>query len=112
MIKNKLNYLSLVLAMSGLFFSACGDDDTGPMDTEADVQIDTPPSDTPPSEASLRVLLGAEGTIGEGIPAGSSGESITDGWAANFTTFAMAIGPVEVVNVSNQAESHAEETRH
>lgn len=61
-------------------------------------------------KGSLSVLVEPEDTIIEGIEAGSSDESIQDGWSAAFDRFIVTIGEIDVhLSTDESVDAEAEE---
>ncbi len=62
-----------------------------------------------PATGDVTVLLEAEGSITEGIDAGSSEEDIVDGWSVRFSKYVVAIGAVRLARTAAELEVRADE---
>jgi hypothetical protein len=58
---------------------------------------------SPSGEA--RLLLEPEGTITRGIPAGDGLDAVADGWSVSFSTYIVAVGPVELQSVDDESRA-------
>ncbi len=54
----------------------------------------------------VRVLLGAESSITEGLDPGSELEDVADGWSVRFSKYVVAIGHVRLVRSTAALEAH------
>ncbi len=57
----------------------------------------------PGSRGTVSVILEAEDTITEGLPAGATGEAIQDGWSVSFDRYLVAIGDIDVHLATDEA---------